>query len=84
MSVNIEAPIEVLEKRFLARVESAKVSSKTISVTTLEGFHSRYQWYLNQNKDYDGVVFDSEELTPEDIVAKIDDLIVGKSKIQSN
>ena len=76
LSINIEAPVEVLEKRFLARVESAKVSeSKPIAVTTLEGFHSRYQWYINENKDSDGITFDSEKLTPEEIVVEIDKLI---------
>jgi shikimate kinase len=80
LSVNIEAPIEILEKRFLDRVASAKANdSKTISVTTLDGFHSRYQWYINGNKDLDGIVFDSGKLTSEEILAKID-IIINSQK----
>ncbi len=72
ISLNIEAPIKVLEKRFLERVNSAnQVNSKTISVTTLEGFYSRYQWYLSTNKDFDGITFDSSKLTAEEIVTEI-------------
>jgi len=72
ISINIEAPIEILEKRFLERVELAtQANSKTISVTTLEGFHSRYQWYLNSNKDHDGITLDSGRLSPEEIVDEI-------------
>lgn len=76
LSVNIEAPIEILEKRFLERVASAsRDTSKTISVTTLEGFHSRYDWYLDQNKDHEATTFDSSELTPEDIMLEIEKLL---------
>lgn len=72
LSLNIEAPIEILEKRFLERVDSAlQANSKTISVTTLEGFHSRYQWYLNTNKDFVGITFDSSKMSAEEIVAEI-------------
>ncbi len=76
LSVNIEAPLEVLEKRFLDRVESAKLNEhKNISVTTLEGFHSRYQWYLNQNKDPEGLTLDSGSLTSEEIISILDEKI---------
>jgi hypothetical protein len=79
LSVNIEAPIEILEQRFLERVESAKLDeSKKISVTTLEGFHSRYNWYLEQNKDKEAITFDSSKLTAEDIVLKIEELISSR------
>ncbi|MBP6925607.1 MAG: AAA family ATPase [Candidatus Pacebacteria bacterium] len=75
VSINIEAPVEVLEKRFLERVDSAsKVDSKNISVTTLEKFHSRYQWYLNTNKDLDGITFDSGKMSPEEIITEINAL----------
>lgn len=75
VSVNIEAPVEILEKRFLERVESAtQANSKTISVTTLEGFHSRYQWYLNTNKDPEATTLDSSQLSAEEIVAEINTL----------
>lgn len=76
LSVNIEAPIKILEERFLSRVESAQLkNSKTISVTTLEGFYSRYQWYLNTNKDFSGIVLDSSVLNAEEIVIEIDRLL---------
>jgi len=76
LSVNIEAPLEILEQRFLERVESAKRDeSKTISVTTLEGFHSRYNWYHEQNKDNEANTFDSSKETSEEIVLKIEKLI---------
>lgn len=71
VSVNIEAPVEILEKRFLERVDSASKTNKTISVTTLEGFHSRYTWYLNTNKDIEGITFDSSSLSAEEIVGEI-------------
>lgn len=72
LSINIEAPLEILEQRFLERVDSAlQANSKNISVTTLEGFHSRYQWYLDTNKDLEGITFDSSKMTPEEIVAEI-------------
>lgn len=76
VSVNIEAPVEVLEKRFLERVESAsKIDNKNISVTTLEGFHSRYQWYLNINKDINGITFDSDKMSADEIYSEIINLI---------
>lgn len=76
VSVNIESPLEVLEKRFLERVESAKRDeNKIISVTTLDGFHSRYNWYLEQNKDNEAITLDSNKLTAEEIVLSIERLI---------
>lgn len=76
VSINIEAPINVLEQRFLDRVESAQQNeSKTISVTTLDGFHSRYNWYLEQNKDNEAITFDSSILTPEQICLNIEMLV---------
>ncbi len=76
LSINIEAPYEVLEKRFLERVESAKkVDSKTISVTTVEGFKSRYDWYITTNKDPEGIVLDSNELSLDQILEEIKTMI---------
>lgn len=78
ISVNIEAPIEILEKRFLERVDSAiQANSKTISVTTLEGFHSRYQWYLHTNKDPEGTILDSSKLSQEEILLEIEKMIAA-------
>lgn len=75
-SVNIEAPLEILEQRFLERVVSAKRDdSKTISVTTIEGFHSRYDWYHSSNKDNEAATFDSSKKTAEEISIEIEKLI---------
>jgi predicted kinase len=83
LSVNIEAPLEILEQRFLERVESAKRDdSKTISVTTLEGFHSRYNWYLEKNKDNEAFIFDSNKLAAEDIALNIEELIASQEGSQ--
>ena len=78
VSVNIETPIEVLEERFIERVESATKKGNNISVTTLDGFHSRYNWYLDSSKDPHGIVFDSHELSTEEIASRIIDLIDKK------
>ena len=79
LSINMEAPLDVLENRFLERVEySKKVDSNKISIKTLEGFHLRYQWYLNKNKDIDGILFDSHALSPNQIIKEIDDILKTK------
>jgi predicted kinase len=76
LSINIEAPLEILEKRFLDRVASAKErNSKNIAVTTVDGFQSRYQWYINTNKDITAKTFDSSKLSPEEILSQIEELI---------
>ena len=76
LSVNIEAPLEILEKRFLERVACVKEkNNENIAVTTLENFNSRYKWYINTNKDPEGETFNSKELTPEEIVIEIEKLI---------
>ncbi len=85
VSLNIEAPIEILEKRFLERVDSAtQANSKTISVTTLEGFHSRYQWYLNTNKDLNGTTFDSSKMSADEIVTEIIKLTIAREGSKNN
>ncbi|HRH31537.1 MAG TPA: AAA family ATPase [Candidatus Paceibacterota bacterium] len=76
VSVNIEAPLNILEQRFLERVESAKQKEdKKISVDTLEGFHSRYAWYLDKNKDTEAAVLDSSKLSTTEIAAEIENMI---------
>jgi len=75
LSINIEAPLEILQKRFLQRVISAKNNNGDIAVTTIEDFNSRYQWYIKTNKDLKGETFNSDKLNPEDIVAEIEKLI---------
>lgn len=79
LSVNIEAPLEILEQRFLERVESAKRDqTKKISVSTLEGFRSKYRWYLEENKDSEATTFDSSKQTAEEISLSIEKLIDQK------
>ncbi len=75
VSVNIEAPVDILEKRFIERVESAKNTGRILSVVTLEGFYSRYDWYINKNKDLDAVTFNSSVLSPEEIAKEIMKLV---------
>lgn len=83
LSVNIEAPLEILEQRFLERVESAKRDdSKTISVTTIEGFHSRYAWYCSDNKDTEATTFDSSRATAEEISLQIEKLINARKGLK--
>ena len=76
MSINLEAPKEILEKRFQERVISGKKNdSQKISVTTKEGFDSRHEWYLKENRDLDGMVFDTTKNTPEEIFKKVKDIL---------
>lgn len=65
-----------MRQRFVERVESAKRDeSKMISVTTLEGFQSRYNWYHQHNKDAEAITFDSNNASPQEIALKIEKLI---------
>ena len=76
LSINLEAPKEILEKRFQERVISGKKNdSQKISVTTKEGFDSRHEWYLKENRDLDGMVFDTTKNTPEEIFKKVKDIL---------
>jgi len=72
--VNIEAPIEVLTKRFKERLISAKESNSKISVTTIERMLEIYQKYI-EDKDENNFTFDSSVLKPEEICKKITELI---------
>lgn len=72
LSINLEAPKNILEKRFQERVLDAKKRDfKKISVTTKEGFDSRYEWYVTENKDSDAMVFDTAENSPEEVFEKV-------------
>jgi predicted kinase len=72
LSLNIEAPLDVLKERFLQRVESAqKIDAKKISVTTLEGFQSRYDWYISTNKDPEAETLDSGHYSEEELFKMI-------------
>jgi hypothetical protein len=80
LSVNIEAPYEILKQRFLERVESSKQSGgKKISVDTIEGFNNRYEWYESYNRDLEAITFDSSIKTAEEIVLEIEHLISLKN-----
>ena len=81
ISINIEAPYEVLKQRFLERVASAKNNGKqNISVTTAEEFDSRYEKYQDSYKDKSaGLTLDSDKLSLEEIVAEIDKFITTSS-----
>ncbi len=77
VSVNIEAPYEVLKQRFLDRVtDGRKIDRPHISVTTVDGFDARYRWYADENKDRDAAAtLDSSALTVEEIVATITEMV---------
>lgn len=74
--INIEAPLEVLEKRFTERIESVKqAENKKIFVTSREVFLERYQKYIDVNKQYDAVTYDSSTVSPQEIVFQIESLM---------
>jgi predicted kinase len=79
LSINLESPKDILEKRFFDRVASAKTTnSKKISVTSIDGFNSRYDWYINKNKDFDAQIIDSSKYAPEEILDKVKKLLALK------
>lgn len=77
VSVNIEAPYEILRERFAARIAAGKkIDRPQIAVMTVEGFDLRYNWYMNENKDQKAVVtLDSNRLDLEEIILQIDTLV---------
>lgn len=76
LSVNIESPYEVLKQRFIERVESSRQEGgKRISVDTIEGFDTRYEWYESYNKDPEATTFDSSKSSAEEIALKIEKII---------
>lgn len=77
ISINIEAPYEVLRQRFLERVAAGKkIDRPHILVTTIEGFDLRYRWYVNENKDqHAAATLDSSIFSLDEIIAEIDELI---------
>lgn len=78
LSVNIEAPYDVLKQRFLERVQAGKkIDRPMIAVTTIEEFDSRYKWYMQVNKNSKATAtFDSSEMGVEEIMFEIDKLIM--------
>lgn len=73
--LNIEAPLHILEERYKKRIEHAVSTGNEKILTSMQGFYERYQWYLDNNKDPDGVTFDSSVMTPDEIVSEADILL---------
>lgn len=73
-SVNIEAPIDVLKKRFQERLDMAEVRGSRLSVTDEAGFMERYNAYMAVRPDAQET-FDSSVLSPEEIAAGIMKLV---------
>lgn len=73
--INLEAPIEVLETRFHARVaDAATTPGRKISVKTVEAMMERYRVY-QEFKKQDIPTFDTSTLGTEEIVAAVETLI---------
>ena len=74
ITVNIEAPVEVLRERFLKRLEKSSVTGQKASVFDEEGFMRRVNAYFDLKNEND-VTFDSSSEAPESIAKKIMSLI---------
>lgn len=72
--VNVEAPLEVLKKRFEERVDTAVLRGAKVSVTDDEGFMQRYNAYL-AIRPQAVVTFDSSKQGPGEIAKGIMDLL---------
>lgn len=70
LTVNIEAPLPILKKRFEERVLNSITRGTPISVTTEEEFMKRYEAYLKL-KDQGLKTFDSSAQNPGDIAKGI-------------
>ncbi len=71
--VNVEAPLEILKKRFEERIDTAVLRGSKVSVTDDEGYMKRYNAYL-AIKPEASATFDSSTQGPEDIAKAIMDL----------
>ena len=69
-TINIEAPLETLKKRFEERVMNSITRGTKISVTDEAGFMERYEAYL-KIKDQAEATFDSNTQNPGDIAKAI-------------
>lgn len=69
-TVNIEAPLEILLKRFEERVFKSVTRGSKISVTNEQGFMQRYNAYL-EIKDHAEKTFDSNKQSPGEIAKEI-------------
>lgn len=70
ITVNIEAPVEVLKERFQKRLEKSALTGGKASVFDEEGFMKRVNAYLSI-KNVNDVTFDSSKEAPESIAKNI-------------
>jgi predicted kinase len=70
LEVNIIAPIEILEARFLQRLENAKAIGKKMAITSVGEMKLLHDQFHLHKKSI-GNEYDSSILSPEDIAAKI-------------
>lgn len=73
-TINVEAPIEILKKRFEERVDTAVLRGSKVSVIDDEGFMQRYNAYL-AIKDQGRKTFDSNTMNQADIAKQIMELV---------
>lgn len=73
--VNLEAPVPVLEERLKKRVVEATRLGTKISVTDTQGMMKIFARY-QENKNISIPTFDSSILTPEQIAAEIEKVVV--------
>ena len=72
--VNVEAPLEILKKRFAERVDTAVIRGSRVSVTDDEGYMKRYEAYL-AIKPQASATFDSSKQGPGDIAKAMMELV---------
>lgn len=70
ITVNIEAPVEVLRERFLKRLEKTAITGQKASVFEEEGFMKRVNAYFELKNEEDKT-FDSSKEAPEFIAKNI-------------
>ena len=75
--INLEAPYDILEKRFFERVSSHKESWSNFPINTdVERFKSLYESYMT-DKIPATITFDTSAITVEEIVKTIDNIITS-------
>lgn len=70
LTVNVEAPLDVLKKRFEERVITAATRGSKLSVTDDAGYMERYNAYLAIKKDAQKT-FNSSTQNPEEMMKEI-------------
>lgn len=70
ITVNIEAPVEILRERFLKRLEKSAITGGKASVFDEEGFMKRVNAYFDL-KNSEDTTFDSSSEAAESIARKI-------------